>query len=567
MTKPPVMLAVDDDPLVLAAVLRDLRRHYGDGYRIRGAGSGLEALKLVRQLRLRAEPVALFLVDQRMPEMTGIEFLREATALYRDALRVLLTAYADTDAAMRAINEIHLDHYLMKPWDPPEERLYPVLDDLLEAWRMRFRPPFEGVRVVGQRWSADDHRIRDFLARNLLPYRWLDVEADEEAQELIRLAGGDAQSLPLVVFPDGSSLVRPRNDEIAQRVGLQISPAATFYDLVIVGAGPAGLAAAVYGASEGLSTLLVERQAPGGQAGMSSAIENYLGFPSGVGGTDFAGRAVAQATRFGAEILTPAEAVGLSLHGDYLIVELADGATVSCQALLIATGVAYTRLDVPGAQQLTGAGIYYGAAVSEAIAVRDQDVHIVGGGNSAGQAAVYLARHARSVTLLVRNESLDRSMSRYLIAQIEATPNISVRPGTTVLAVTGDDRLRSLRLRTAEGAATRVYTVPAQALFVFIGARTDTAWLGDLVQRDPGGYIRTGPDTMASGQRPPGWTAPRDPLWLETSTPGIFVAGDVRHRSIKRIASAVGEGAMAVQFIHQHLNGPILAPAHALVAT
>lgn len=561
----PVIFAVDDEPAVLSAIARDLRKEYGADYRILRATSGPAALEMVRELKLKEAPLALFVVDQRMPGMTGVEFLREALALYPDAQRVLLTAYADTDAAIRAINEIRLDHYLMKPWDPPEERLYPVLTDLLDTWWSRFRPPFEGVRVVGHRWSADAHRIKDFLARNLTPYQWLDVEESEDAKQVQELVGeSDAAALPLVVFPDGSHLSRPDNAAVAERLGMRTQAEADAYDLIIVGAGPAGLAAGVYGASEGLRTLLIEREAPGGQAGQSSRIENYLGFPVGLSGGDLARRAVAQATRFGAEILTPAEAVALRIQDGYPIVSLADGSQVTGQALLIATGVSYRMLDVPGAAQLAGAGVYYGAAMTEAMAAEGEDVFVVGGGNSAGQGAMYLSRFARSVTILVRGPSLAKSMSQYLIGQIDETPNITVRAGAQVAEMQGDGRLERVVVEDRESGGRE--TCPAHAVFVFIGAAPRTEWLGDVVTRDGRGFILSGTDLMRGGKRPHGWSAARDPLWLETSVPGIFVAGDVRSRSVKRVASAVGEGSMAVQFVHQHLSGPILAPRKAVAA-
>ncbi|MDX1674388.1 MAG: FAD-dependent oxidoreductase [Longimicrobiales bacterium] len=554
----PVILAVDDEPTVLAAVARDLRREYGEDYRVLRAGSGEEALEVLRQLKLKSEPVALLVVDQRMPGMSGVAMLREAVELFPEARRVLLTAYADTEAAIQAINDVRLDFYLMKPWDPPEQHLYPVLTDLLDAWRAHYRPPFEGVRVVSHRWSADGHRVRDFLARNLLPYRWLDVEDDPEGGELLALVPDATKALPLVVFPDGSHLARPTNEEIAERTGLRTHADRETYDLLIVGAGPAGLAAAVYGASEGLRTLLVEREAPGGQAGMSSRIENYLGFPVGLSGGDLARRAVAQAKRFGAEIVTPREATAVRLEGDYPVVSLDDGTEIAAQALLIATGVSYRRLDVPGARELEGAGVFYGAAITEALAARDRDVFVVGGGNSAGQGAVYLARFARSVTVLVRGSSVEDTMSSYLIQQIEETPNACIRTDAEIVRVHGEATLEGLTVR--DVASGTEEETPAAAVFIFIGAAPRTEWLGDVVARDGRGYILSGPALMRDGTRPEGWTAPRDPLWLETSVPGIFTAGDVRHRSIKRVASAVGEGSMAVQFIHTHLKGSVLAP-------
>jgi thioredoxin reductase (NADPH) len=556
----PVIFAVDDEPAVLAAVARDLRRQFGADYSILRAGSGAAALEALRELRLKEEPLALLLVDQRMPGMTGVDLIRETIPLHPDAKRVLLTAYADTDAAIRAINEVRLDHYLMKPWDPPEEHLYPVLTDLLDEWRANFRPPFEGVRVIGHRWSADGHRIKDFLARNLIPYRWLDVEDDPEAARLRELAGAPDAPLPIVVFPDGSALKRPTVGDLAARLGLQTHAQAESYDLVIVGAGPAGLAASVYAASEGLRTLLVEREAPGGQAGTSASIENYLGFPVGLSGGDLTRRAVAQARRFGVELLSPCEAASLRTQDGYHVVTMSDGTQVTTQALLVATGVSYRMLDVPGAERLVDAGVYYGAAITEALAVRDQDVAIVGAGNSAGQAALYLSRFAKRVTMLVRGASLEASMSRYLVERIQATDRIDVRTGVAIDELLGETSLEGIRIHGGSGADTGSITVPARALFVFIGAAPRVDWLGGQVAVDRSGFLLTGPELVREGRRPEGWTAThRDPFWLETSVPGIFAAGDVRSRSTKRIASAVGDGAMAVQFVHQHLSGPVLA--------
>lgn len=555
----PVILAVDDEPSVLAAVTRDLRRHYGSDYEIMRAASGAEALETLRELRLGTGVVALLLVDQRMPEMTGVELLVKAIELYPDAKRVLLTAYADTEAAIRAINEVRLDHYLMKPWHPPEEMLYPVLDDLLDDWRAGYQPVFEGVRVIGHRWSADGHRVRDFLAKNLIPYRWLDIETDAEAVELRELAGATEAPLPLVVLADGAALSKPTIAELAERVGLHTRAVSETYDLIVVGTGPAGLASAVYGASEGLRTLLIEREAPGGQAGTSSSIENYLGFPVGLSGADLTRRAVAQARRFGAEILTPMEAVNLDSHDGYHVVTLSDGSKVASQALIVSTGVSYRLLDVPGAERLAGAGLFYGAAITEALAVKDQDVFVIGAGNSAGQATLYLARYAKSVTMLVRGPSLAESMSQYLIERIDEIENVHVRTGVSVSELHGEQSLEEISMRDyATGEVTRL---PGRAAFVFIGAEPRTEWLAGAVQLDEQGYILSGPDLEREGnKRPNGWNVPRDPYWLETSIPGVFVAGDVRRRSTKRIASAVGEGAMALQFVHQHLRGP--APAH-----
>lgn len=550
----PVILAVDDDPEVLRAVERDLRRAYGREYRVLSADRGEPALETLRQLRLRGDPVALFLVDQRMPGMTGVEFLEQAKPLYPEARRVLLTAYADTQAAIRAINEVRLDHYLLKPWEPPEERLYPVLTDLLDDWRANNPPPFEGIRVLGNRWSPRSHSLKEFLGSNGVPYQWLDVESSGEGKALLAQAaqaGEAVDRLPLVLFPDGARLAAPGNAEVAGRIGLRTRAARPFYDLVIVGGGPAGLAAAVYGASEGLSTVMVERSAPGGQAGTSSRIENYLGFPAGLSGADLTRRAVAQATRFGVEILTPQEVLGVRVEHPYRFVKLGDGAELSCHALLIATGVQWRRLEAPGVEALTGAGVYYGAARTEAVSCKDEDIYLVGGANSAGQAALYFAQFAKKVTLVVRGGSLEKGMSSYLVEQVRSTRNVEVLLHTQVTRAEGTGHLERLTLAT-EGQPER--TVPASALFVMIGAVPRTEWLDGSVARDSRGYILTGPDVMAGGERPRGWKQDREPFLLETSVPGIFAAGDVRHASIKRVASGVGEGSIAISFIHQYLS-------------
>jgi thioredoxin reductase (NADPH) len=548
----PVILAVDDEPTVLSAVSRDLRREYGERYRVMRADSGVAAIEVVQQLKLRNVPVALFLVDQRMPIMSGVEFLERASAIFPDAKRVLLTAYADTEAAISAINEVALNHYLMKPWDPPEEHLYPVLTDLLDDWQASFAPPFEGIRIIGHQLSPQSHQIKDFLSRNLVPYQWLDVEIDEEAGDLLEVSNPDDSRLPLVLFPDGPPLTQPTNAQIAERIGLRTRPGLPFYDLVIVGAGPAGLGAAVYGASEGLRTLLVEGEAPGGQAGTSSRIENYLGFPGGLSGGDLSRRAVAQASRFGAEILTPLEATGIRAQDPYRFVTLSGGSEISCHALLIATGVSYRRLDVPGVGRLTGAGVYYGAAITEAMACEGKDVFVVGAGNSAGQAAMYLSRYASSVTIVLRGRSLTTSMSRYLVAQIESHEKITLQTRSSVAELKGETRLEEITISDVHTGETR--TVPAFALFIFIGAKPHTGWVADEVERDPQGFILTGRSLVRGGRRPKGWQLNRDPFFLETSVPGVFAAGDVRHRSVKRVASAVGEGSMAVQFVHQYLS-------------
>ncbi len=545
----PLIVAVDDDPSVLAAVSRDLRRHYGEEYRVVRADSGQRALELVQEAKLRGDAVALFLADQRMPRMSGLEFLSQARELFPDARRVLLTAYADTEASIRAINETQLHYYLLKPWDPPEERLYPVLDDLLDDWRATWRPTFAGLTVIGHAYAPSTHALKDFLTRNLVPFRWLDVEVAPEAEPLLKAAGAGPADLPVVVLTDGEALLAPELAEVAARVGLKQRPDLKSYDLVIVGAGPAGLAAAVYGASEGLSTLLVEAEAPGGQAGLSSAIENYLGFPSGLSGSDLARRAVTQARRFGAEILNPVRATGLRREDPYRIVTLSDGSEVGARAVLVATGVAYRRLDAPGADELAGAGVYYGAAVTEAMAVKDGRAFVVGAGNSAGQAAMYLSRYAREVLLIVRGSGLGASMSSYLIAQLEANERVKVRCRTVVARVHGEGRLERVTLRDLESG--RETDEEVAAVFVFIGATPHTGWLPDEVARDPQGYVLSGDDL---GPLPEG-VSRRDRAWLETSVPGVFVAGDVRHRSVKRIASAVGEGAMTVQAVHRYLAG------------
>lgn len=548
----PAILTLDDDVNVLRAVERDLRREYGSEYRVARADSGATALQLLEELKRRGEPSALLLVDQRMPAMNGVEFLQRAVDIYPEAKRVLLTAYADTEAAIRAINEVHIDHYLLKPWDPPEEKLYPVLSDLLDDWRSAYRPPFEGIRVVGSQWAPASHRIKEFLARNNIPYLWMDPEVSKEARRLVEVSGREKPGLPCLFFADGSMLEKPENREIAERCGLQTSADMPFYDLVVVGAGPAGLAASVYGASEGLRTLVVEKQAPGGQAGMSSRIENYLGFPGGVSGGELARRAVSQARRFGVEVLAAQEAVGLSAEGPSRTVRLGDGSQLKCRALLIATGVSYRQLDAAGIERLAGAGVYYGAAMTEGESVRNQDIYIVGGANSAGQAAMYFSGYARTVTMLVRGESLSSSMSRYLIDQIEGVDNIRVRTGSEVLEAQGETRLEKLVIA-CDGGATRE-TVSASALFIFIGAIPHTDWLGDLVARDERGFVLSGPEVAGNGKAASFDLQGRSPFLLETSLPGVFVAGDVRRGSVKRVASAVGEGSMAVMYVHQYLS-------------
>jgi thioredoxin reductase (NADPH) len=591
----PILLSVDDDPEVLRALERDLRNQYAERFRVLRASSGASALSTLAQLRDRQSAVALLLVDQRMPQMNGVELLEKAMQLYPDAKRVLLTAYADTDAAIRAINSAHLDYYLMKPWDPPAERLYPVLDELLGDWMASYRPPFEGVRVVGHRWSPKAFEMRDFLARHHVPYLWLDVETDGEARRLATSAakanggdhGGDSAAaadgtgaapvpgngagpaaagsaaaaaagtwvatagLPIVYFADGSFLIEPSRAELADRLGLRMHAESRFYDLVIVGGGPAGLAAAVYGASEGLRTLLIERDAPGGQAGTSSRIENYLGFPAGLSGAELARRAVAQAQRFGVEILNPQEATGVRREDPYRILTLSDGSELSCHALVVASGVSYRKLDVADIDRFTDAGVYYGAAMTEAMTCAGEAVYLVGGANSAGQAAMYFSRYASKVVMLVRGDSLSKGMSQYLVDQIAKTPNIEVRLHASVAGVHGAETLESIDI--ADSETGKMETVPTRSLFVFIGAEPRTAWLEGVVERDSRGFLLAGNDLKVDGKLPAGWHEDRDPYLLETSVPGIFVAGDVRHGSVKRVASGVGEGSIAVSFIHQYL--------------
>jgi thioredoxin reductase (NADPH) len=552
----PAIVTVDDDPGVSRAVARDLRRRYGEQYRIVRAESGEAALDALRQMKLRGELVAVILADYRMPEMNGIEFLEQAMDIYPGARRVLLTAYADTGAAIDAINVVDLDHYLLKPWDPPEEKLYPVVDSLLDAWkRSDFRPVPE-TKVVGHRWSARSSEVREFLARNQVPYRWYSTDTPE-GQRLLDAAGADGLSLPVVITPQGEALVEPSEPELASCVGLSTTPTADFYDLIVIGGGPAGLGAAVYGASEGLRTVLVERTATGGQAGQSSRIENYLGFPDGVSGAQLTDRARRQATKFGAELLTTREVVGLEVNGSARTVRFADGSTVGAQAVILATGVAYRQLSAPGLGDFTGRGIFYGSALTEATTCQGQDVYIVGGANSAGQAAVYLSGGgkrpgAKSVTILVRGPSLRKSMSYYLVEQIERIPQISVRTCTEVAEAHGDDHLERLTLRDSNTGSTQM--LDAEWLFVFIGAAPLTGWLDGVVQRDERGFILAGPDLVTTGERPAGWPMDRAPYHLETSVPGVFVAGDVRAESAKRVASAVGEGAMAVMLVHRYLE-------------
>jgi len=546
---------VDDDPDVLRAIERDLRSQYGADYRVMSSDAPEAALDILKELKVRNDSVALLLADQRMPRMDGVGFLQHAKQIFPDAKRALLTAYADTNAAISAINQAGLDYFFMKPWDPPTEHLYPQLNDLLDDWRASYRPAYDGIRVLGTRWSPRCYELRDFLARNRVPYQWVDVEYsanDPETKLILETLGSEAANLPVVLFPDGTKLFEGVPADVAQKVGLRTRAQTTFYDLAIVGGGPAGLAAAVYGASEGLHTVMVEREAPGGQAGMSSRIENYLGFPSGLSGGDLARRGVTQALRFGVEILSPQEAVGVRTEGSYRIIKMVDGHEISCHALMIATGVQWRRLEAPGIDRLRGAGVYYGGGASEALSCKGEIVYVVGGANSAGQAAMNFSRYAERVVILVRGTSLDATMSKYLIDQIKETSNIQLWSHASVTEVHGETHLEEISVLCSD--TSKLERVPASAMFIFIGALPRTDWLAGMVERDERGFLLTGPDVMQGGERPRGWALDRDPFLLETNVPGIFAVGDVRHGSVKRVASGVGEGSVAVQFIHQYLS-------------
>jgi thioredoxin reductase (NADPH) len=549
----PVILTVDDDPDVLQAIERDLRSRYSERYRVLRASSANEALDTLHRLKSRNDAVALLLADQRMPELDGVGFLSQATELFPNAKRALLTAYADTNAAIEAINSARVHYFLLKPWDPPDQNLYPALDDMLNEFMDSYHPPYEGIQLFGTRWSPKAYELRMFLAQNHLPYQWVDVEQSSttDSTAILHKSDGTTETLPLMVFPDGTKFCEPTTADIAKKIGLRTHTDVEFYDLAIVGGGPAGLAAAVYGASEGLRTVMIEREAPGGQAGLSSRIENYLGFPAGLSGRDLARRAVVQATRFGVEILSPQEAAGVRIEGPYRIIEMADGSKVSCHALLLAMGVQWRSLGVPGEERLRGAGVYYGGGVTEAISCKGETVYVVGGANSAGQAAINFAGYAEKVVMIIRRESLAATMSQYLIDQIKKTPNIEVWPQAQVAEVHGEQHLEEISIYCSTTKNTD--RVPAKSLFIFIGALPRTDWLGDLVQRDARGFILSGPDLVRDGKRPQGWSIDRDPSLLESSVPGIFVVGDVRHGSVKRVASGVGEGAVAIQFVHQYL--------------
>ena len=550
----PTLLTVDDDPNVLKAIERDLRARYGENYRVLRANSGDAGLEILRELKVRNDAVALLLADQRMPQMDGIGFLNAAKNVYPDAKRALLTAYADTSAAINAINEASVHYFFMKPWDPPSQHLYPALDDLLDDWLASYRPPYEGIRVLGTRWSPKAYEVRDFLARNHVPYQWIDVELsseDPEVKQLVESIGDDAMNLPLTLFPDGARMFQSTSAELAEKIGLRTRSETQFYDFAIVGGGPGGLAAAVYGASEGLKTVMIDREAPGGQAGLSSRIENYLGFPSGLSGADLARRGVMQAQRFGVEIISPQEVVALRSEGPYRILKLADGNEISCHAVLIATGVQWRRLEVPGVDRLQGAGIYYGGGSQEAMSYKGETVYIVGGANSAGQAALHFAEYADKVVMLVRGDSLSSTMSRYLIDQIEKTQNIQLWTHAEVIDVHGETHLEEISVLCSD--TDKVERVQASAIFIYIGALPKTGWLEGTLARDDLGFILAGPYLLKDGKLPASWNLERDPFLLETSVPGVFAVGDVRHGSIKRVASAVGEGAIAVQFVHRYM--------------
>ncbi len=549
----PVLLAVDDEPEVLRAIERDLRRKFGQEYRIMRADSGPSALEALQQLKARGEEAALLLSDQRMPGMQGTEFLTQAALIFPRAKRVLLTAYADTSAAIDAINSARTDYYLIKPWSPPEENLYPVLDELLEAWMEDYRAPFQGIRLLGNRWSPEAHDLRDFMGRNRIPFQWLDIDNrdnDRETGELLQRLGPD-NKFPVLVLEDGSHLCRPTIGELAEKLGLRTTSEKPFYDLIIAGGGPAGLAAAVYAASEGLDTVLIERQAPGGQAGMSSRIENYLGFPQGIGGGELAQRAVAQARKFRVEMLTPQEVKCLAVEGPYRSVTLANGNSINAFSVLIATGLSWRTLDVPGVERLHGAGVYYGAAMTEIEDCRDQDIFIVGGANSAGQGAVYFARHARKVYIIVRADNLEKGMSQYLVDQIGKISNVEVWTESEVVEAHGDGHLEEVSIVRHTNEET--VRLPAGGMFIFIGAFPRTEWLQGVVPMDERGFVLTGSSLARDNGRPKGWPLDRDPYIYETAIPGVFAAGDVRHNSVKRVASGVGEGSVVVQMVHQYL--------------
>ncbi len=549
--KKPIIFVVDDDPQVLKAVRRDLRNQYKNDYRVLATSSIADALDSLKDLKNKGETIALFLSDQRMPEMLGVEFLQKAKEIFPEAKRVLLTAYSDTDAAIKAINDVQLDFYLMKPWDPPEEKLYPVLDDLLDDWQENFVPEFSGIKVVGYQWSPKSHAIKDFLSGNLVPYQWMDVQSNEKAQELMRINEVDEKDVPTVFYEDGTFEVQPTLSDIAKKIGRNVNAKADLYDVVIIGAGPSGLAAGVYGGSEGLRTLLIERRAPGGQAGTSSRIENYLGFPKGLSGADLARRAITQATRFGIEFLSPQQVTGIKVQDQYKIITLIDGSEVKSRSVVITTGVDYRKMEAPGFESLTGAGIYYGAATTEAAGCKGKDVFIVGGGNSAGQGAMYLANFARKVYIVIRRDDLSSSMSQYLIDQIDGTENIEVIPRVNIVEAHGEDNLERVKLKFMDD--DHCEERDARSVFIFIGAKPYTEWMDENIIRDSKGFVVTGRDLLQCEGFKKQWKLQRDPHLLETSVPGIFASGDVRSGAMNRVASAVGEGAMAIKFVHEYL--------------
>lgn len=547
----PVIFAVDDDPVVLAAIERDLRKQYHAEFRVMKASSGAEALEAARELARRNTAVAMFLVDQRMPGMSGTDFLREVLDLHPQARRVLLTAYADTDAAIAGINDVGLDHYLMKPWDPPEQHLYPVLGDLLSEWSARTRLPFDGIRVLGSQWSPQSYSAKEFLSRNRIPYEWVDLDSDDAARTKAQSLVGDLDKLPVLLFPDGSHLVAPTTTEIAKKAGLQTHGSLPFYDLIVIGGGPAGLATAVYGASEGLRTILVESEATGGQAGTSSLIENYLGFPNGLTGADLAQRATMQARRFGAEIITGLGVSALRREDPYRVVVLSDNTELTAYSVVITTGMAARMLEVEGIEAFHGVGVYYGAAMTEAARYKDKDICIVGGANSAGQGALFFSRYARHVTMLIRRD-LDAQMSRYLIDRIHATPNIEVVAGVEVIGVAGETSLSSVTVKKADTGDLR--TIPCSGMFIFIGVRPHSDCFKEVLERDEAGFVLTAADLPRQYGRPRGWSLEREPFMFETNIPGVFAAGDVRSGANRRVAMAVGEGSAAIYSVHRYLK-------------